>query len=55
MRDSDREGIFYYKFIDFGSAINIWECKNFMENKENKGLTYELFNIGTKGYLDNEL
>ncbi len=33
MRDLDRDGIFNYKFIDFGCAINIEDCSNFIENK----------------------
>jgi hypothetical protein len=50
MRDNERDGIFHYKFIDFGSAINIEECSNFIENRGKKGLTAKIWNSGTKGY-----
>ena len=55
MRDYNKEGIFIYKFIDFGLAINIDDCSNFIENKEKNGLTAKIWNSGTKGYLDKNM
>ncbi len=55
MRDNDKEGIINYKFIDFGSAINIDDCSNFIENKGKHGLTTKIWNSGTMGYLDKNM
>ncbi len=55
MRDNEMDGIFHYKFIDFGLAINIEDCSNFIENKNKKGLKTRINHCGTKGYWDENM
>ncbi len=55
MRDFEKDGIFNYKFIDFGIAIHILDCSNFIENIDKKGLTARIQHNGTKGFWDKKM